>query len=88
MNLKNTIGMVLIIASALMLLPFNVYWYLVRYNDISSFLSFSCVAICFIIIGILLFFMSGLESKVNKFKKEIEYFEEKLLDTFPRLRGR
>ena len=86
MKLKNIFGIILLAASVLILLPFNVYWYLVLYKDVSSFLAFASLAVSFIIIGVLMFFISDIENKLKKCQNKIEYFEEKLLDKYPELK--
>lgn len=82
--LKEKLGYLLAIAG-IFLIIFAGYWYMVKYQDMSQFIAFACLGFCFIIITILVLEIASLERKLGKFEKEIEYFEDKLLEKFPKL---
>jgi amino acid permease len=64
----------------------SAYWYLISHKDISQFLAFGVIGFMLIYIGTIIF---DNDKRIEKMQKAIDYFEDNLLDKFPKLkRGR
>ena len=80
MSLKNS-AMILSFALGIGLIGFSAYWYLLAHYDPSQFLAFTISGFEAIVIGLL---FSELKA-YDKFRGEFDYFENKMVETYPQL---
>lgn len=83
MTLKKSFG-IFAIATSLFLLAFDVYWYTIKYHDLSSFLAFGCTSLLGISVGIIFIEISkeisGVSKEVKDLKGDVAYVESKALE--------
>lgn len=84
MNLRKKIAYLISILGVL-LIVFASYWSLYKYPDPSQFFAFAGLGFGFILIGFFAIELDNQAKKLEKFEKEIEYFEDKLLEKYPSL---
>jgi hypothetical membrane protein len=99
--LKTKIGILLIIA-AIGLAGVDVYWYLIKYHDMSSFIGFALTAFAFAALAVTLFefdrthkqnkqdfmvYAEKVEKELVALKGQVDYLEGKILDELPELKG-
>lgn len=76
MTLKKNFG-IFAIATSLVLLAFDLYWYIIRGRDVSNFVAFALISLLGISIGIIFLELS---KDVDKIKGDLAYVEEKALE--------
>jgi len=69
----------------IVLLGYNTYWYLILWRDISSFIAFALISVGLIV---LVNILNVFYQRIVKMQKTIDYFEDKLLDEYPKLKGK
>ena len=83
MTLKKSFG-IFAIATSVFLLAFDVYWYTIKYHDLSSFIAFALTSLLGIAVGIIFIEISkeisGMSQEVKDLKGDVEYVENKTLE--------
>jgi len=67
---------------------FSIYWYAMRYNDLSQMIAFCCIGVSFVVIALISQEYLKQGKRIGKMEDQIEYFEDNLLIRFPKLRRR
>jgi len=82
MKLSNLITLFATLVGIL-LLGYDTYWYLVSHHDPSQFVAFALISLGLILLANIL---NIFYQRLVKMEKEIDYFEDNLLERYPQLK--
>lgn len=68
----------------IILLGYDTYWYLIIHKDPSQFIAFGIISVGIIALANIL---NIFYQRLTKMEKTIDYFEENLLERYPKLKG-